>query len=105
MFRLDTLSPVLPKLSDKHQTVQEVSLNPPARKARVLGEAGQLPARETFEDGTSEAPADQPLSGKAREHPDGNIGNQWRSTSAMTTARLAIRPNPARTCTASSREK
>jgi hypothetical protein len=70
---VDTFSPVLPELSDKHQTVGEVSLNPPARESRGLGKAGQLPARETFEDGTTEVPADEPLPGKAREHPDGEI--------------------------------
>src|ERR1700731_2250509 len=88
MFHLDTLSPVVTELSDKHQTVREVSLNPPAREPRGLGKAGQLRARETFQHGAPEL-----------------RGNQWRSTSAMTTARLAIRANPARSCAASSREK
>src|SRR6266446_1732533 len=74
MFHLDTLSPVFPELSDKHQTVWEVSLNPPAYESRVLGKAGQLPARETLEDGVAEVSADEPLPGEAREHRDGEVG-------------------------------
>src|SRR6266446_166251 len=74
VFHLDTLSPVLPALSYKHQTVREVPLNPPAHEPRVLGEADQLAARETLEDGITEVPADEPLSSEAREYPDGKVG-------------------------------
>ena len=74
MFHLDKLSPVLSELSDEHQTVREVSPNPPAREARGLGKAGQLPARETFQHGAPELRANQPLPGKAREYSDGEVG-------------------------------
>jgi hypothetical protein len=74
MFHLDKLSPVFPELSDKHQTVREVSPNPPAREPRGLGKAGQLRARETFEDRAPELRADQPLPGEAPEHTDGEVG-------------------------------
>src|ERR1700737_3393677 len=74
MFHFHAVSPVLPELSDNHQTVREVSLNSPAREPGSLGKAGQPPARETFEDGTPELPAEEPLPGEAREYPDGEVG-------------------------------
>src|SRR6266850_1052489 len=74
MFHLDTLSPALHELSDNHQTVREVSLNPPAREPRGLDKAGQLPTRETFQHGTSELRANQPPPGEAGEQPNGTVG-------------------------------
>ena len=74
MFHLDTLSPVVTELSDKHQTVREVSLNPPAREPGGLGKAGQLPARETFQHGAPELRANQPLPGEACEYSDSEVG-------------------------------
>src|ERR1700682_6258710 len=74
MFDLDTLSRVVTELSDKHQTVREVSLNPPAREPGGLGKAGQLPARETFQHGAPELRANQPLPGEACEYSDSEVG-------------------------------
>src|ERR1700756_1885895 len=74
MFHLDTLSLVLPELSDNHQTVREVSLNSPAREPCGLDKASQLAAREPRQHGTSELRTNQPPPGEAGEYPDGAVG-------------------------------